>query len=131
MGGDDDGELYSSPGLYRPDNSSSQNGSNKHDVIEDSNSNPKKRKKEVVCIEHQSAMVRPRWNTVPIKRLSAEENKINHSQAHMITALAAAAAAAASGDMSSMLAVDQIQKKSTATPTAEYLRRLVYTPANR
>ena len=46
----------------------------------------------------------------------------------MTTALAAAVA---SGDMFTMLAVDQIQKESTAKPTAEYLRRPDLEPANR
>jgi hypothetical protein len=38
MKGDDDGELYASPGLHGPDNSSSSRGSTTHDVIADSNS---------------------------------------------------------------------------------------------
>ena len=46
----------------------------------------------------------------------------------MTTALAEAVA---SGDMFTMLAVDQIQKKSTAKPTAEHLRRPDFKPANR
>ena len=73
-------------------------------------------------------MVRPRWTTVPIERLSAKENKRKHRQAHMTTALAAAVA---SGDMFTMLAVDKIQMESTAKPTAEHLRRPDFKPANR
>jgi hypothetical protein len=46
----------------------------------------------------------------------------------MITALAAAVA---SGDMFTMLAIDQIQKKGTAKPTAEHLRRPYFKPVNR
>jgi hypothetical protein len=75
MGGNDDGELYTSPGLHGSDNSSSSRGSTTHDVIADSNSNPNKRKREIVSIEQQPAMVRPRRTSVPIERLSAEENK--------------------------------------------------------
>ena len=128
MGGNDDGELYTSPGLHGPDNSSSSRGSTTHDVIADSNSNPKKRKREMVSSEQQPVTVRPRRTTVPIERLSADENKRKHRQAHMTTALAAAVA---SGDMFTMLAVDQIQKEGTTKPTAEHLRRPDFEPANR
>jgi hypothetical protein len=41
MGGNDDGKLYTSPGLHGPDNSSSSRGSITNDVIADSNSIPK------------------------------------------------------------------------------------------
>jgi hypothetical protein len=128
MGGNDDGELYTSPGLHGSDNPSSSRGSTTHDVIADSNSNPKKRKRDMVSIEQQPAMVRPRRTKVPIERLSAEENNRKHRQAHMTTALAAAVA---SGDMFTMLAVDHIQKEGTAKPTAEHLRRPDFEPANR
>jgi hypothetical protein len=40
-GGNDDGELYTSPGLHGPDNSSSLRGSTTHDVIADSNLIPR------------------------------------------------------------------------------------------
>ena len=83
MGGNDDGELYTSPGLHVPDNSSSSRGSTTHDVIADSNSNLKKRKREMVSCEQQPVLVRPRRTTVPIERLSADENKRKHRQAHM------------------------------------------------
>jgi hypothetical protein len=128
MGGNDDGELYTSPGLHGPDNSSSSRGSTTHDVIADSNFNPKKRKREMVSIEQQPAMVRPRRTTVPIERLSAEENKRKHRQAHMTTALAAAVA---SVDMFIISVVGHIQKEGTAKPTAEHLRRPDFNPANR
>ena len=63
-----------------------------------------------------------------LERLSAEENKRKHRQAHMTTALAAAVA---SGDMFTIMAVDKIQKESTAKPTAEHLRRPDFKQANR
>jgi hypothetical protein len=69
----------------------------------------------MVSIEQQPAIVSPRQTTVPIERLSAAEHKRKHRQAHMTTVLAAAAA---SGDVFTLLAVDQIQKESTAKPTA-------------
>ena len=128
MGGNDDGELYTSPGLYGLDNSSSSRGSTTHDFTADGNSNPKKRKREMVSIEQQPVMVRPRRTTVPIERLSTEENKRKHCQAHMTTALVAAVA---SGDMFTMLAVDQIQKEGTAKPREEHLKRPDFEPANR
>jgi hypothetical protein len=77
MRGNDDGELYTAPGLHGPDNSSSSRGSTTHDVLADSNSNPKKRKREMVSIAQQPAMVRSRRTTVPSERLSAEENKVS------------------------------------------------------
>ena len=90
MGGNDDGELFTSPGLHGSDNSSSSRGSTTHDVTADSNSNPRKLKREMVSNEQQPVMVRARRTMVPIKRLSAEENKRKHRQAHMTTVLAAA-----------------------------------------
>ena len=81
-------ELYTSPGLHEPDKSSSSKGSTTHDVTADSNSNPKKRKREMVSSEQQPVAVRPRRTTVPIERLSADGNKKKHRQAHMTMALA-------------------------------------------
>jgi hypothetical protein len=60
--------------------------------------------------------------------LSAEEKKRKHCQAHMTTALASVVA---SGDMFTMLTVDQIQKEGTAKPMTEHLRRSDFEPANR
>ena len=93
----------------------------------DSSSNPKKRNREMVSIEQQPAMVRPRRTTVPIERLSAEENKRKHRQAHMTTSLAAAVV---SSNMFTMLAFDQIQREGTGKPTAEHIRPLDFEPAN-
>jgi hypothetical protein len=94
IGGNDNGELFVSPELHGPDNSSSSRGSTTHDVTADRNPNPKKRKREMISIKQQPAMVRK--TMVPIERLGSKENKRKRRQAHMTTALAEEVA---SGDM--------------------------------
>jgi hypothetical protein len=59
MGGNYDGELYTFTGLHGPDKSNSSRGITTHDVIADSNFNPKKQKRNMVSIEQQPARIRP------------------------------------------------------------------------